>query len=285
MNDDVVRSNNVSRKVIVWVLRIILLIAIILVLAPILWAVISSFKTSNDIVVNPWKFPTDPQWVNYANAWTKANIGANFVNSVMVTAISMVLMLLLVIPASYAFGRYSGKVITPLRTIFMAGLFIQKNYLVVPIFIMLRDMHLLDNRVALAVVYASFLPFSIYLLSGFMHNIDNAYVEAASIDGASHVKTMWSIVVPMCKPGIVTVAMFAFMEYWNEYILATQYLMTAEKKTLPVGLQAVMQQATFSTDWGALFASMIIVMIPIMIFYVLVQKKLTSGLSLGGVKG
>lgn len=275
-----------KKNIITTILRIILMIAVILVIIPILWTFISSLKTNNDISISPWKIPVDLQWINYANAWLKASIGANFLNSIFITALSMALMLLLVIPCSYALGRYNNKIITPIRSLFMAGLFVQKNYLVVPIFMLLKNANMLDNRVALSVVYASTsLPFYIYLLSGFMSSIDNAYVEAASIDGCSYSRTMWGIVVPMCKPGIVTVCTFSFMEFWNEYILATQFLTSTAKKTLPVGLKSVMEVSKYATDWGALFAAMVIVMIPTMIFYILVQKKLTSGLSLGGLKG
>lgn len=286
MTKDTIQHNRTVSKIITIILRLLLMIAVILVIVPILWTFISSLKTNNDITTNPWKIPTDLQFINYSNAWVKANIGSNFMNSVFVTALGMALMVLLVIPASYALGRYKGKVITPIRSFFMAGLFVQKNYLVVPLFSLLKNMNMLDNRVALAIVYASTtLPFYIYLLSGFMASIDNAYVEAASIDGCGYSKTMWSIVVPMCKPGVVTVCMFSFMDYWNEYILATQFISTATKKTLPVGLRNVMEMSKYATDWGALFASLVIVMIPTMIFYILVQKKLTSGLSLGGLKG
>lgn len=168
----------------------------------------------------------------------------------------------------------------------MAGMFIQKNYLVVPLFLQLLSFNMLNSRVAMCIVYAcTTLPFYIFLMSGFMEGIDNAYVEAAGIDGASHFRTMVSVVFPMCKPGVATMLMFSFMEYWNEYILALQFLRDDTKKTLPVGLKNIMEQARFATDWGALFAAMVIVMIPTMIFYLMVQKKLTSGLSMGGLKG
>lgn len=285
---DEIQRNMKKTKITIFILRVILMIAVVLVILPIIWTFISSLKTNNDISVNPWKLPelSNLQFINYANAWQKANIGSNLFNSIYVTFLGMAIMMILVIPASYALGRYKGKVITPLRSLFMAGLFIQKNYLVVPLFVLLKTFHMLDSRTALSIVYASAsLPFYIYLLSGFVSGIDNAYVEAAEIDGCSYSRTMWSIVVPMCKPGLVTVGMFSFMDYWNEYILATQFISTATRKTLPVGLKNVMEVSKYATDWGALFAAMVIVMIPTMIFYVLVQKKLTSGLSLGGLKG
>lgn len=267
-------------------LRALLFLSVLLVILPLIWTFISSLKNNNEISQYPLKLPGTLQWDNFVRAWTNAKIGDNFLNSILVTAGSMLLSLALVIPASYALGRYSGKMLNPIRALFMAGMFIQKNYLVVPIFSLLLSFNLLNNRVALCIVYAcTTLPFYIFLMSGFMQSIDKAYVEAAGIDGASNFQKMSTVVLPMCKPGLATMLMFSFMEYWNEYILALQIIRDDSKKTLPLGLKNIMEQAKYATDWGALFAAMVIVMIPTMIFYLCVQKKLTSGLSLGGLKG
>lgn len=267
-------------------LRALLFLSVLLVILPLIWTFISSLKNNNEISQYPLRLPGTLQWDNFVRAWTNAKIGDNFLNSILVTAGSMLLSLALVIPASYALGRYSGKMLNPIRALFMAGMFIQKNYLVVPIFSLLLSFNLLNNRVALCVVYAcTTLPFYIFLMSGFMQSIDKAYVEAAGIDGASNFQKMSTVVLPMCKPGLATMLMFSFMEYWNEYILALQIIRDDSKKTLPLGLKNIMEQAKYATDWGALFAAMVIVMIPTMIFYLCVQKKLTSGLSLGGLKG
>lgn len=279
-------SKEKRRKLVRLMLRLILFVAVVLVILPLVWTFISSLKTNNEISQYPLALPEALQWDNFARAWTEANIGANFKNSILVTIGSMGLSLLMVIPASYAFGRYSGKIITPLRTLFMAGMFIQKNYLVVPIFTLLMSFGMLNKQLSLCIVYAcTTLPFYIFLMSGFMQGIDKAYVEAAGIDGASNFKKMIYVVLPMCKPGLATMLMFSFMEYWNEYILALQIIRDDSKKTLPLGLKNIMEQAKYATDWGALFAAMVIVMIPTMVFYLMVQKKLTSGLSLGGLKG
>lgn len=275
-----------TEKLMKVLLRILLFFAVVLVILPLIWTFISAFKDNNEISQYPMALPAVLQWKNFVRAWNNANIGSNFMNSIFVTVLSMMLSVIMVIPASYALGRYKGKVLTPIRLLFMAGMFIQKNYLVVPLFMLLLNFDMLNNRIALCVVYAcTTLPFYIFLMSGFMESIDHAYVEAASIDGAGNFRIMVSIIFPMCKPGVATMLMFSFMEYWNEYILALQFLRDDVKKTLPVGLKNIMEQAKYATDWGALFAAMVIVMMPTMIFYLMVQKKLTSGLSLGGLKG
>lgn len=267
-------------------LRVLLFLAVLVVILPLIWTFISALKNNNEISQYPLKMPKSLQWNNFSRAWTSAKIGDNFLNSILVTVGSMLISLVLVVPAAYALGRYSGKVLTPIRALFMAGMFIQKNYLVVPIFNILLSANLLNNRLVLCVVYAcTTLPFYIFLMSGFMQSIDKAYLEAAGIDGASNFRKMVNVVLPMCRPGLATMLMFSFMEYWNEYILALQIIRSDAKKTLPLGLKNIMEQAKYATDWGALFAAMVIVMLPTMIFYLCVQKKLTSGLSLGGLKG
>ena len=230
-------SKEAKHKIVRILLRVLLFVAVILVILPLVWTFISSLKDNNEISQYPLALPAVLQWNNFARAWTNADIGANFMNSIFVTALSMALSLLMVVPASYALGRYSGKVLNPIRALLMAGMFIQKNYLVVPLFMLLLNFGMLNSRIAMCVVYAcTTLPFYIFLMSGFMEGVDNAYVEAANIDGAGHFRTMVSVVFPMCKPGVATMLMFSFMEYWNEYILALQFLRDDSKKTRPVGL-------------------------------------------------
>lgn len=267
-------------------LRLVLLLAAVIVVVPIAWAIITSFKTSTEFLGDPWGLPQELQWINYANAFNKAKMGDYFLNSIGVTALSLGLLFCLAVPASYALSRFTFRFSKSINLVVMAGLFINANYIVVPLFLLLKDMNTLDNRFMLCVVYAATtLPFNIYLLSGFMKGIAKEYEEAARIDGCGYCATLFRIIAPMCKPGIITIAMFGFMSYWNEYMLALTLITTPEKRTLSVGLKNLMEMQKFATDWGAMFAGLVIVMLPTMIFYALVQKRLTSGISLGGLKG
>lgn len=267
-------------------LRLVFIVVSLIVVLPISWAIITSFKTNTEFLASPWTPPSSLQWSNYVNAFEKANMGDFFINSILVTALSMVILLCLIIPASYALSRYHFVGSKVMNVVVMAGLFVSANYIVVPLFLLLKDMACLDSLMMLSVIYAvTNLPFNIYLLSGFMKGIAPDYEEAARIDGCGYCATLFRIVVPMCKPGLVTVAMFGFMSFWNEYMLAMTLISTPEKHTLSVGLQNLMQVQKYATDWGAMFAGLVIVMLPTMIFYALVQKKLTAGISLGGLKG
>lgn len=267
-------------------LRLLMVLASLVVVLPILWAIITSFKTNTEFLESPWTLPASLQWSNYVNAFSKANMGDYFINSIFVTVLSMVVLFVLVIPASYALSRYRFVGSKAINLGIMAGLFVSANYIVVPLFLLLKDLGGLDSLIMLSIVYAATsLPFNIYLLSGFMKGIAPDYEDAARIDGCGYCSTLFRIMVPMCKPGIVTIAMFGFMSFWNEYMLAMTLVSSPEKRTLSVGLQNLMQVQKYATDWGAMFAGLVIVMLPTMIFYVLVQKKLTAGISLGGLKG
>ncbi len=178
----------------------------------------------------------------------------------------------------------------------MGGLFINVNYIVVPIFLMFVDADkflrqlgtdgfFLNNLFVVALVYASTaLPFTIYLLSGFFVTIPRDYEEAAYMDGCGYFRTMVQIMMPMALPSIITVILFNFLSFWNEYIISMT-LLTKDSKTLPVGLMQLMQAQKAAANYGQLYAGLVIVMLPTLILYILVQKKLTQGMSLGGLKG
>lgn len=143
----------------------------------------------------------------------------------------------------------------------------------------------LNNRFVLALVYAATaLPFTIFLLSSYFETLPHDFEEAAHMDGAGYFKTMTVVMIPMAKPSIITVILFNFLAFWNEYILALT-LMPGANKTLPVGLINLMAAERAAANYGRLYAGMVIVMLPTLVLYILVQKQLTQGMTAGGVKG
>ena len=180
----------------------------------------------------------------------------------------------------------------------MGGLFINVNYIVVPIFLMFVDGDkmlrkvfgtgfFLNNIFVLALVYAATaLPFTIYLLSGYFATLPKAYEEAAYVDGAGYGRTMLRIIMPMAQPSIITVILFNFLSFWNEYIIAMTMLTDPNGgKTLPVGLMNLMRAQNAAAQYGQMYAGLVLVMLPTLILYICVQKKLTQGMMLGGLKG
>ena len=241
--------------------------------------------------INPWALPADPRWENFKQAFVDARMGEFFLNSVMVTALALFLLLVLALPASYVLARFDFKCKKILNLACMAGLFINVNYIVVPIFLMLTDANkafqvdfFLNNRFLLALIYAATsLPFTIYLLSGYFKTLPKGFEEAAYIDGCGYWKTMVKIMVPMAKPSIITVILFNFLSFWNEYIIA--YTLMDGHDTLAMGLKNLMAVEKTATNYGIMYAGLVIVMLPTLILYIAVQKRLTEGMTLGGLKG
>lgn len=282
-------------KIFIYVALITLAVTIIV---PVAWVFMASVKENSEFYGNPWAMPKGFYIQNFADAWGKARMGEYMLNSVVVTALALVILLVVALPAAYVLSRFTFKGKKFLNVAFMGGLFINVNYIVVPIFLMLvdgdkflknaiGDGFFLNNIFVLAVVYASTaLPFTIYLLSGYFATLAHDYEEAAYIDGAGYGTTMLKIIFPMAQPSIVTVILFNFLSFWNEYIIAMTLLNDPKgSKTLPVGLMQLTQAQQSAAQYGQLYAGLVLVMLPTLILYICVQKKLTQGMTLGGLKG
>ena len=276
-------------KIFVYVALITLAISIIV---PIAWVFLASLKSQLELVSgNPFDFPKQMLWSNFADAFVKARMGDYLLNTIIVTALSLVILLVVALPASYVLARFDFVGKKFFNGLFMAGLFVNVNYIVLPIFLMLfnADIKLgvdffLNSKFWLSVVYAATaLPFTIYLLTGYFKTLPKAYEEAASIDGCGYFKTMTKIMIPMARPSIITVILFQFLAFWNEYIIAFTF-MDKENATLAVGVKYLMADAKSQANFGVMYAGLVIVMIPTLVLYICVQKKITQGMSIGGMK-
>ena len=282
-------------KVFIYLVLCLLAISIIV---PVAWVFLASIKENSEFYGNPWTLPMGFHWQNFVDAWNKASMGSYMINSVIVTALALAILLVVALPAAYCLSRFHFRGRKFLNMCFMGGLFINVNYIVVPIFLMLRDGDtflkkifgsgfLLNNIVVLAIVYAATaLPFTIYLLSGYFATLAHDYEEAAYIDGAGYGKTMIQIIFPMAQPSIVTIILFNFLSFWNEYIISMTLMSSANgAKTLPVGLLNLMQAQQSAAQYGIMYAGLVMVMLPTLILYICVQKKLIQGMTVGGLKG
>ena len=282
-------------KVFIYFVLIMLAVCIIV---PVAWVFLASIKENSEFYGNPWAMPKGVHWQNFVEAWNAAKMGEYMVNSVLVTAMALAILLVVALPAAYCLSRFKFRGSKFLNVAFMAGLFINVNYIVVPIFLMLRDGDtwlkkvigdgfLLNNLFILAVVYAATaLPFTIYLLSGYFATLPHDFEEAAYIDGAGYGKAMTSIIFPMAKPSVITIILFNFLSFWNEYIISMTLMSSAQaSRTLPVGLLNLMQAQQSAAQYGIMYAGLVMVMLPTLILYICVQKKLTQGMTVGGLKG
>ena len=286
------RSFEKLYKAFIYVALITLAISIIV---PVGWVFLASIKENREFYGSPWTMPEGFYIQNFVDAWNKAKMGDYMLNSVIVTALALTILVVVAIPSSYVLARYKFPGSRFINSLLKGGLFINVNYIVVPIFLMLLDWDkglkglgingfFLNNIFVLAVVYAATsLPFTIYLLSNFFKTLPTTFEEAASIDGAGYFTTMIRVMTPMARPSIITVILFNFLSFWNEYIIALT-LMPGKNQTLPVGLKNLLQAQRGAAEYGQMYAGMVIVMLPTLVLYILVQNKLTQGMTLGGSK-
>lgn len=271
-----------------WRILTTLLLALytIVVVYPLVWTVYSSFKTTEEFYASPFALPQGLSMDNYVNALARSRMAEYFVNSVVVTVLALILCNAAGFAAAYVMTRYRFRFLAVIKRFYIAGLFFPAAFSIVPLFMLLNQMHLLDSITGLSIVYAvSAIPFTIYLLSGFLASIPKDYEESATIDGCSLFGVLIRIIAPMAKPGIITITIFNVMGFWNEYIYALSFISSEGKRTLTLGLAYLMEVQRYATDWGALFAGLVLVMVPTLLIYALLQNRITAGLNMGGLKG
>ncbi len=266
--------------------RTLLIFFALIVLYPLFWNIISSFKTSEEFLTNPFAMPSHLEWDNYTRALEKSNLLVNFKNTLIVEIAALVTMALIVIPSAYCLSRFRFFGSKFLNGLYMSMIFIQTPCIMIPLFLAMKRLNLVNKLIPLGVLYAvGATPFSIFLLGGFMKSIPRDYEDAAMIDGATWGHILVQVIVPLAKPGVVTVMMLAAMNNLSEYIVALVMLTDTSKYTVPVGITAMYEVQRYATDWGALFAALVMILIPTALIYAFGQRYLMQGVSVCGVKG
>jgi ABC-type glycerol-3-phosphate transport system permease component len=261
------------------------------VVYPMAWVAYSSLKTDEAIFREAFALPPfdDLQTDNYARAWNEAKFGDYFFNSVVVTLSSVTLIVLLGAMAAYALARFYHPLGKGVFWLFLAGLMIPVQLSIVPLFFELKALGLLNSRLGLILVYtANGLPFAIFILAGFFKSLPRSLYEAAVVDGCSEASAFWRVMLPLARPGLVTVAIFQFIGVWKEYFFAFMFTSGdagASVRTLPLGLANLSITSQYRSDYGMLFAGLVIVTIPILIVFIALQKQLVKGVTAGALKG
>jgi ABC-type glycerol-3-phosphate transport system permease component len=260
------------------------------VVFPMVWMAYSSLKPDRAIFAEPFALPAAGhlQFDNYARAWREARFGDYFLNSVLVTTVSVAAIVLLGAMAGYALSRFYHPAGRAVFWLFLAGLTIPAQLAMVPLFFELRGMGLLNSRTGLILVYiANGLPFAVFILAGFFKSLPRSLYEAAVVDGCNEFSAFWRVLLPLAKPGLVTVAIFQFIGIWKEYFFAFLLMNGGDghARTLPLGLANLAITSQYRTDYGMLFAGLVLVTIPILVVYVALQKHLVKGITAGALKG
>ena len=268
------------------IIHIILILYAIVVLFPMLWTIMSSFKSTHEFYRDVWSIPAALNWNNYVKAWTTARIGNNILNSVIIVSISVSMTMILASMTAYAVTRYKFLGSNIIGRLFIMGLFVPLVLGTIPTFFVLQQLTLYDTKIGLIFVYTAYsMPLSVFIMMGLFETTPYSFAEAAMIDGAGHFKIFTKVMLPLSRSGLVTISIFNFLWTWNDYIYAMTYLPSRANRTLPVGLVQLTSTAMYQTDWGALFAGLVIVMLPSLLVYILFQKQIQKGLTEGGVKG
>jgi N-acetylglucosamine transport system permease protein len=258
----------------------------VLVIFPLLWMVMTAFKSDQEIFFSPWQLPAALRWENFVRAWTQASIGQYFLNSLIVVAGSLTLTLLLASMAAYVLARYEFVGRRVIYYAFLVGLMFPIFLALVPLFFVARDLGLLGSYHGLILIYTAYsLPFSIFFLTSFFRTLPTEVAEAAIVDGASHSATFFKVMLPMAQPGLVSVGIFNFLGQWNQFILPLVLNPDRDRYVLSQGLAFLAVQQGYQSDWSALFAGLTITMLPVLVVYVLFQRRLETGLTAGALKG
>ena len=260
----------------------VLIIWSLLVIVPLLWVIMSSFKTSSEIFASPFALPQSLQFDNYVNAWTTAGIGSFFLNSVIVVFGALILTMLFGAMSAYVLARFTFPGSRLLYYLMLAGLTFPIFLAIVPLFFVLRGIGLLNTLPGLILTYAAFaFPFTVFFLFAFFRSLSASIAEAAAIDGAGEWRTFFQVMLPMARPGLATVAILNFVGLWNQFLLPVALNTNRDNYVLTQGMASFASQAGYSVDFGALFAAVVITVIPVLIVYLIFQRQLQGSVSQG----
>lgn len=270
-----------------WLVALPMSVYVLFTVAAFLWVISISLKTNPEMFsTSPWSLPRDPQLGNYVSALKNGGIGNFLLNSALVTTVSVVVAVVVSAMAAYALGRIPFRGSNGVYLLLLSGLAIPGFLVIVPLYFLLRDLHLLGTLGGLGLVYVAItIPFDVYVLTPFFRSLPKELEEAAYIDGASPARTFFSVMLPLSTAGLVGAAAFNFLNIWNEFFFGLVFLSDPSTWTVSVGLYQLSVSATYGSQWVELFAGLAIAMVPVLVVFGLAQGKIAKGLTGGALKG
>ena len=263
----------------------VLILWALIVVLPLLWTFMTSFKTTNQIFSSPFSLPTSFNFVNYVNAWTTAGIGSAFLNTILVVGSALVLVMILGAMCAYVLARFSFPGNRLVYYAMLAGLTFPIFLAIVPLFFTLKNFGLLNTLPGLTITYVAFaLPFTVFFLFSFFKTLPDEIAEAAALDGAGEWKTFFLVMVPMAKNGLVSVLIFNFLGLWNQFLIPVALNTNVANYVLSQRMASFASQAGYAVDFGALFAAVVITVTPVLVVYVIFQRQLQGSVSQGTSK-
>ena len=263
---------------------VVLAVGALLMATPFLYMLGTSFKPHAFVLETPPRFiPSEPTLDNYTRALTTNHFGRYFLNSLIVATISTAIIVVLAAMLAYAFARWDFPGRSTLFYLMLGTMMVPSLVLIIPQFVLARDLHLLNSRWGLIAVYSAGTAFSMFLLRGFFEELPQDLLDAALVDGAGPFRTFWDIALPLARPALAAVAIFSFLGAWDEFTWALTAISDEDLYTLPIGLRLFQQQ--HGTEWGLVFAASTISVVPTIAVFVIFQRHFIKGVTSGAVKG
>jgi N-acetylglucosamine transport system permease protein len=258
----------------------------LLVIIPIVWTFLAAFKTNTEIFGDPWTLPHHWGIDSWTRAWSKANIGRYMLNTVFIVAVSTFGTMLLGSMAAYVLARFPFRGNRFIYMMFVSGMTFPVFLALVPLFFVVKNLGMLNTYQGLILVYIAYsLPFTVFFMAAFFRTLPTSVAEAAAIDGCSHTRTFFRIMLPMAKPGLISIAIFNVIGQWNQYLLPIVLLSGApDKQVITQGVTNISTSAGADADWPGMFAALSMAIIPVIIVYIIFQRQIQSGLTAGAVK-
>ena len=276
------RSTNAGDTAVEATSHVLLTIWSIVVILPFLWVLLSSFKSSREILSSPFSLPEKWKFENYAHAWTDAGVGRFFFNTVIVVGSSLFLVMLLGAMCAYVLSRFEFPGRRLIYNLMLGGLTFPIFLVVVPLFFVLKNIGLVNTLPGLILTYVAFaLPFTVFFLYAFFKTLPEDVYEAAVIDGANEWRAFFSIMLPMAGPGMASVAIFNFLGLWNQFLLPVALNTNRDRYVLTQGMASFASQAGYSVDFGALFAAVVLTVLPVLVVYLVFQRRLSGSVARG----
>jgi raffinose/stachyose/melibiose transport system permease protein len=280
----VAASSPASRLAVRVAIYLILGVLAAVFLYPVVLMILTAFKPTPEIFRNPFGLPASWGLGGFEEVWRRANFGLYLRNSLLITGASALLLLATAAPAGYALARYSFRLRGVLFLFFLAGIMIPIRLGILPLYLLMRDLNLLDTPFSLILTYtASGMPMSVFLLSVFFRNLPRELEDAARIDGCTETQTFWRIMLPLVRPGLATVVIVNVVPWWNDFFFPLLFLQTDTWKTIPLGMQTFFGQHL--VNWSLVFSGMVLASLPLLVIYLLMSRQFIAGLTAGAVKG
>ncbi|MEK8131969.1 carbohydrate ABC transporter permease [Paenibacillus filicis] len=284
MMSSTARKQRKSDHVFHVVLEILMIALAALVAVPIYYLFVTTFKSPQEAAAHPLSIPTHFSFQQYVEAWNAMNYLNVLTNNLIITVTSVALVVIISAMAAFPLARRPHKLNKTIFFLILSGIMIPYQMAIIPLYRLIKAMHLIDSQVGVILIYSFvFMPMATFIFHGFIKTIPIELEEAARIDGCGVGKIFWRITFPLLRPATATIIILVSLNIWNDFVFPLLFLQSREKGTIL--LEVYRNVGQFSTDWTQMFPMLVLGILPMFIFYLLMQKHIIKGIASGSIKG